>query len=489
MKNKPIKTIFDKSSEGKTGYILPQLDVPNIPLDSYIDKKLLKQKPFNMPQLTEPEVVRHFVNLSTKNHHVDKDFYPLGSCTMKYNPKINDSIASMVGFSGMHPEQLIESSQGSLELMFLLQNMLLKITGMDAITLQPSAGSQGEFVGLLMIKRFHDQKNNDKDHIIIPETAHGTNPASVVLAGYKTVQVKTDDRGRVDIDDLKLKINSKTAGMMLTQPNTLGLYENEILTITSLIHEVDGLMYMDGANLNALVGLCYPKAMGFDIVHINLHKTFSTPHGGGGPGSGPIAVADKLAKYLPIPVVIKKTEDDYSLDFSLKDTIGPIHSYYGNFGILVRAYVYISILGEEGVKKMTRRAILNANYLKKRLVSHYDVPYSKGTMHEFVISGVKQKQRGAKVLDIAKMLLDYGYHAPTIYFPMNVPESMMIEPTESETKETLDEFAETLIEIDSLIDKDPSILTNAPYNTCIRRLDETKANREPVLRWIKDESN
>ena len=442
-----------------------------------------------MPQLTEPEVVRHFVNLSVKNHHVDKDFYPLGSCTMKYNPKINDSIASMVGFSGMHPEQFEVSSQGSLELISLLEDMMLKITGMDSVTLQPSAGSQGEFVGILMMKKFHHEKGNDKDHVIIPETAHGTNPASVILAGYKTVQVKSDDRGRVDIEDLKSKINSKTAGMMLTQPNTLGLYEDKILEITSLIHNVDGLMYMDGANLNALVGLCHPKTMGFDIVHINLHKTFSTPHGGGGPGSGPIAVVDKLAKYLPVPTIQKDSKGDYSLDYSSEDSIGPIHTYYGNFGILVRAYVYISILGEEGVRKMTKRAVLNANYLKKRLSSHYDIPFSEGSMHEFVISGIRQKERGVKVLDIAKMLLDYGYHAPTIYFPMNIPESMMIEPTESETKETLDEFAETLIEIDNLIDKDPSILTNAPYKTCIKRLDETKANREPVLRWIKDESN
>ena len=489
MNDKIAKTVFDKSCIGKTGYILPKLDVPDIPLDTHIDKKLLRKEPSNMPQLTEPEVVRHFVNLSVKNHHVDKDFYPLGSCTMKYNPKINDSIASMVGFSGMHPEQFEVSSQGSLELISLLEDMMLKITGMDSVTLQPSAGSQGEFVGILMMKKFHHEKGNDKDHVIIPETAHGTNPASVILAGYKTVQVKSDDRGRVDIEDLKSKINSKTAGMMLTQPNTLGLYEDKILEITSLIHDVDGLMYMDGANLNALVGLCHPKAMGFDIVHINLHKTFSTPHGGGGPGSGPIAVVDKLAKYLPVPTIQKDSKGDYSLDYSPEDSIGPIHTYYGNFGILVRAYVYISILGEEGVRKMTKRAVLNANYLKKRLSSHYDIPFSEGSMHEFVISGIRQKERGVKVLDIAKMLLDYGYHAPTIYFPMNIPESMMIEPTESETKETLDEFAETLIEIDNLIDKDPSILTNAPYKTCIKRLDETKANREPVLRWIKDESN
>ena len=488
MDNKLIQTVFDKSRPGKTGYILPNLDVPKVALDKYINKKLLKSDSLNMPELTEPEVVRHFINLSIKNHHVDKDFYPLGSCTMKYNPKINDMLAALPGFLGMHPEQDESSSQGSLEIMSFLEEILLKITGMDAITLQPSAGSQGEFVGILMIKKFHDEKENIKDHIIIPETAHGTNPASVVLGGYKTVQVKTDNRGRVDIDDLKIKVNSQTAGMMLTQPNTLGLYEDHILEITNIIHNVDGLMYMDGANLNALIGLCYPKSMGFDIVHINLHKTFSTPHGGGGPGAGPIAVVDKLTKYLPVPR-IKKNNKNYYLDYSPKDSIGPIHSYYGNFGILVRAYVYINVLGEEGVKKMTKRAILNANYLKKRLENHYHIPYSEGSMHEFVISGIKQKERGVKVLDIAKMLLDYGYHAPTIYFPTNVPESMMIEPTESESKETLDDFVETLIEIDNLIDKDPSILINAPYKTCIRRLDETKANREPILKWERNESS
>ena len=485
LNNKLTKTIFDKSLPGKTGYILPKLDVPEIDISKHIDNKLLKKESFNMPELTEPEVVRHFINLSTKNHHVDKDFYPLGSCTMKYNPKINDILASLPGFSGMHPAQSDLSSQGSLEIMSLLEDYLLKITGMDAITLQPSAGSQGEFVGLLMIKKYHDDKSNDKDHIIIPETAHGTNPASVILAGYKTVKVGSDDRGRVDIDDLKSKINERTAGMMLTQPNTLGLYEDNILEITKLIHDVDGLMYMDGANLNALVGLCYPKSMGFDIVHINVHKTFSTPHGGGGPGAGPIAVVEKLDKYLPTPRIKQDAENKYYLDCSGKNTIGPIHSYYGNFGILVRAYIYISVLGEEGVKKMTRRAILNANYLKKRLKNHYDIPYSKGSMHEFVISGVKQKEKGVKVLDIAKMLLDYGYHAPTIYFPMNVPESMMIEPTESESKQTLDDFADTLIEIDELINKDPEILINAPYKTPVRRLDETRANREPVLKWSK----
>ena len=489
MNSKSARTIFDKSDKGKTGYVLPKLDVPKTELSKYIDKELLRHDSFNMPQATEPEVVRHFTNLSTKNHHVDKDFYPLGSCTMKYNPKINDVLASAPPFSGMHPDQLDSSSQGALEIMSKLETQLLKITGMDAITLQPSAGSQGEFVGILMIKKFHDEKNNDKDHIIIPETAHGTNPASVILGGYKTVKVGTDDRGRVDLEDLKSKVNDRTAGMMLTQPNTLGLYEDEILKITDLIHSVDGIMYMDGANLNALVGLCYPKTMGFDIVHINLHKTFSTPHGGGGPGAGPIAVVDKMEKYLPVPSVKINSKNEYYLDSSYESSIGPIHSYYGNFGILVRAYIYISTLGEEGVRKMTKRAILNANYLKKKLVEYYDVPYSEGSMHEFVISGIKQKEKGVKVLDIAKMLLDYGYHAPTIYFPINVPESMMIEPTESESKKTLDDFVDTLIEIDSLIDKDPSIVTNAPYKTSVRRLDETKANREPVLRWTKNESN
>jgi glycine dehydrogenase subunit 2 len=482
--SKSASIIFDKSVKGRMGVKLPASQVPSLELSENINTALLREIPAELPEITEPEVVRHFVNLSTKNHHVDKDFYPLGSCTMKYNPKINDVIASMPGFAGLHPDQPEETTQGALQLMYELEQMMKKITGMSRVTLQPSAGSQGEFVGILMMKKYHEKNGENRKYIIIPETAHGTNPASVILGGFKTRQVKSDNRGRVDIEDLKSLVDADVAGMMLTQPNTLGLFEDNIEEISSVIHGVGGLMYMDGANLNALVGLARSADMGFDITHINLHKTFSTPHGGGGPGAGPIGVVDKLVPFLPVPM-IDKVDDGYTLNFGTDNSIGRIHTFFGNFGILVRAYVYIRMLGEEGLRDMTKMAILNANYLKARLQDKYEVPFSEGTMHEFVASGIKQKERGIKVLDIAKSLLDYGYHAPTIYFPTNIPEAMMIEPTESETKATLDSFADALLEIDERISTDPNSLKDAPITTPVRRLDETKANREPNLRWTK----
>ncbi len=482
--SKSASIIFDKSVKGRMGVKLPASQVPSVELSKNISSALLREIPAELPEITEPEVVRHFVNLSTKNHHVDKDFYPLGSCTMKYNPKINDVIASMPGFAGLHPDQPEETTQGALQLMYELEQMMKKITGMSRVTLQPSAGSQGEFVGILMMKKYHEKNGENRKYIIIPETAHGTNPASVILGGFKTRQVKSDSRGRVDIEDLKSKVDAEVAGMMLTQPNTLGLFEDNIEEISSIIHSVDGLMYMDGANLNALVGLARSADMGFDITHINLHKTFSTPHGGGGPGAGPIGVVGKLVPFLPVPM-IDKVDNEYTLNFGTDDSIGRIHTFFGNFGILVRAWVYIRSLGEEGLKEMTKMAILNANYLKVRLQDKYEVPFSEGTMHEFVASGLKQKERGIKVLDIAKSLLDYGYHAPTIYFPINIPEAIMMEPTESETKETLDSFADAMLEIDDRISTDPESLKEAPITTPVRRLDETKANREPNLRWTK----
>ena len=484
IKETPI--IFTKSIKGKIGCTLPQLDVPEYKLDDFIDKKLIRKKKANLPEVSEPEVMRHFVNLSIKNHHIDKDIFPLGSCTMKYNPKINESIASQEIFSSIHPNQSDIFSQPCLSVLFDLEQMLKKMTGMSAFTLQPSAGSQGEFVGLLLMRKYHEMKNNNKNIILIPESAHGTNPASVILAGYKPVELGTDNRGRVDLEDLKSKINNDVAGMMLTQPNTLGLFEDQILTISKLIHDVDGLMYMDGANLNALIGLVKPADMGFDITHINLHKTFSTPHGGGGPGSGPIGVVSKLKDMLPFPLV-KNDNNQFFWDYNIKNSIGKIHSYNGNFGINLRAFVYIKMLGEEGVKKMTKHAILNANYIKKRLSEKYDIPFDEGTLHEFVISALTQKKKGAKALDIAKNLLDYGFYAPTIYFPTNIPESIMIEPTESEDKATLDRFIDAMLEINSLIDTDLEKVINAPYNTPVSRLDETKANRELNLRWKKDE--
>jgi len=451
-------------------------------ISKIIDKSLLRKNLANLPEVSEPQVVRHFTNLSVKNHHVDKDFYPLGSCTMKYNPKINDAIAMMNEFSYIHPEQESNSIQGTLKVLYELGNFLCEITGMHQVTLQPSAGSQGELVGLLLMKKYHEyNKVKNKKNIIIPKTAHGTNPASVIMAGYLVKQVESDDKGRVSISHLKELVDNDTAGMMLTQPNTLGLFENNIEEICKIIHSVDGLMYMDGANLNAMVGMINPGKMGFDITHINLHKTFSTPHGGGGPGAGPVAVNKKLAKFLPSPI-ISYNDNNYALQ-ELKNSIGKVHSFNGNYGVLIRAYVYILSLGKEGLRDISRIAVLNANYLKHLLMKNYNVPYSNGTMHEFVISALDQKKRGLKALDIAKNLLDYGFHPPTVYFPTNVPEAIMIEPTETETKETLDEFAEKMNYLSDNIENKLDYFHDAPYLTPVKRLNETKANRELDVKW------
>ena len=477
------KNIFEQSSIGRLGTQLAECDVPEVDLFDVIPSEYIRKKPANLPEVSEPQVVRHYVNLSTKNHHVDKDFYPLGSCTMKYNPKINDTIASLPGFANIHPMQSEAHSQGSLHVLYELENLLCKITGMDSVTLQPNAGSQGELLGILLMSKFHAMNNEKRKFILIPDTAHGTNFSSIIIGGYETQVLKTNNRGRVDINDLKSKLNKDVAGLMLTQPNTLGLFEDEIEKISELVHGVGGLMYMDGANLNALVGLCQPSSMGFDIVHINLHKTFSTPHGGGGPGAGPIAVAKKLSNFLPIPKISKRKDGRYFFHFNEEHSIGKIHSFYGNFAILLRAYVYILSLGDIGLKYMSRNAIINANYLKNMLYEYYEIPYSEGTLHEFVASGIKQKEKGVKVLDIAKILLDYGFHAPTIYFPNNVPEAMMIEPTESETKETLDRFIKVMKEINDLIDLNPEKVCQSPIKTPVKRLDETKANRNLDLKW------
>ena len=482
MSSNKTPLIIEKSKSESNYSDTPALDVPELNLQDRIENSMLRSKKINFPEVSEPEVVRHYIKLSLKNHHVDKDFYPLGSCTMKYNPKINDKIASDPMFACVHPNQSALSVQGHLRLQYDLEKMLNNITGMAATTLQPSAGSQGEFVGLLIMQKYHQSKNNKKKYIIIPESAHGTNPASVILAGFEVIQVGTNSKGCLDIDDLKSKMSDEVAGMMLTQPNTLGIFEEDISEIAEIIHDVDGLLYMDGANLNAMLGISRPVDMGFDIVHMNLHKTFSTPHGGGGPGAGPIGVVEKLKKYLPAPIIVK-SKDNYILDYDMSDSIGRIHSFYGNVGVLVRAYCYIKTLGSEGLVNVSRNAIINANYIKNKLGKAYSIPFSKGTMHEFVISAQSQKERGLKALDIAKIILDHGFHAPTIYFPINVKESMMIEPTETESKETLDTFIKLMLDIDVKIDKNIDKLLDSPLNTPVRRLNETKANRELNLNW------
>ncbi|MCH8012196.1 MAG: aminomethyl-transferring glycine dehydrogenase subunit GcvPB [Candidatus Marinimicrobia bacterium] len=477
--------IFHKSHPGKIGYSLPSLDVPEVSPSDVVGSEFLRKKELHLPEVTEPEVVRHYTNLSTKNHHVDKDVYPLGSCTMKYNPKVNDAMANLTGFSLVHPNQLMKTVQGALAVISGLEEQLKAITGMSRFTLQPSAGSQGELVGILIMHKYHELQGNQKKTILIPDTAHGTNPASVTMAGYEAVQVRSNKKGRVDIEDLKNKLTDNVAGMMLTQPNTLGLFENDILEITRMVHEAGGLMYMDGANLNAILGLVRPMDMGFDIVHINLHKTFSTPHGGGGPGSGPIGVVENLVKFLPIPLIDEK-DGQYYINDDLPNSIGRVHTYFGNFGILVRAYTYILLLGIEGIRTISRQAILNANYLKARVKNAYDLFQDDHCMHEFVLTAVKQKKAGVKALDIGKRLLDYGFHAPTVYFPINVPEAMMVEPTESESVESLDRFADALIKIDDEAKNNPDLLKNAPYSTPVRRLDEVTANRSLTLRWTPD---
>ncbi|MBA7600624.1 MAG: aminomethyl-transferring glycine dehydrogenase subunit GcvPB [Calditrichaeota bacterium] len=482
MNDEPL-LIFDRSVTGRIGIKLPETDVPSTEPTDVLPAHLIRKIPAQLPEVSEPEVVRHFISLSTRNHHVDKNLYPLGSCTMKYNPKVNDALADLPGFSGLHPGQSEASCQGTLALMYGLEQALVKITGMSRFTLQPAAGSQGEMVGVLIMRKYHETKGSHRKYVIIPDSAHGTNPASVVMAGYETLKVATDPRGRVDLADLRGKLSDEVAGMMLTQPNTLGLFEDEIVSITQLIHSVDGIMYMDGANLNALMGLTRPADMGFDITHINLHKTFSTPHGGGGPGSGPIGVAERLVQFLPRPLVEGCPDGSYKWDDNGPHSVGRVLSFFGNFAMIVRAYAYILSLGEEGLQSVSRWAVLNANYLKVRLVDIFELPYGEGVMHEFVLSGSRQKERGVKTLDLAKALLDYGFHAPTIYFPLVVPEALMIEPTESETKATLDRFAEVLHQLDRLVDEDPESLLEAPRHTPVGRLDETRANRQLDVRW------
>ena len=479
------KLIFELSHEGRIGHVLPGLDVPVQPLDSLIPQGLLRETPADLPQAAENEVVRHYINLSNLNHHVDKAFYPLGSCTMKYNPKINEQVAALEGFASLHPEQPEVSAQGALELMYELQEYLLELSGFSGISLQPAAGAHGELVGLMLIQKYHQMKGRTRNTILVPDSAHGTNPASARIAGFTNVRtIKSDSRGRVDMAELKAAVNDDVAAIMLTNPSTLGIFEDQIMEIRTLMDSVDALMYMDGANMNALFGIVRPGDMGFDVMHLNLHKSFSTPHGGGGPGSGPVAVNDKLKEFLPVPVVVK-TDDGYTLSENLPDSIGRVQSYAGNFGIFVRAYVYIRMIGREGFPKIAQHSIINANYLRSRLSEAYETGYDAPTMHEFVLSAEKQKNKGAKALDIAKRLLDFGIHPPTVYFPLIVKEAMMIEPTETESREMLDFFADTLLAIDKEIDENSDALYNAPVNTPVRRLDEAGAARNLDVNYYK----
>jgi len=479
------KLIFEISKEGRQGYKLPPCDVESTDISEMIPEHLLSKKAINLPEVSEVDVIRHFTLLSNKNYGVDTGFYPLGSCTMKYNPKINEDIASIPSFTGIHPYQNEKTVQGSLQLMYELSEKLSEVCGMDEVSLQPAAGAHGELTGLMIIKAFHENAGDFKrTKIIVPDSAHGTNPASANVAGFDVVEVKSDEKGNVDLDSLKSALNDEIAGLMLTNPNTLGLFDENIKEISKLVHEAGGLVYYDGANLNAIMGTARPGDMGFDVVHMNLHKTFSTPHGGGGPGSGPVGVKKGLIPYLPVPIV-EKNGETFTLNYDKPLSIGKIKSFYGNFGVLVRAYTYILSMGAEGLKKASEMAVLNANYMKSKLKDYYYLPIDKVCKHEFVLGGLEKGLSQVTTLDIAKRLLDYGYHPPTIYFPLIVDNAIMIEPTETESLETMDAFIEAMISISKEAKENPELLKKAPYNTVVRRLDEVKAARYPVLKYTK----
>ena len=480
----PEPLLFEMSSEGRIGHSLPPMDVPEQPFSELIPARSIRHTPAELPELSELDVIRHFIHLSILNHHVDKGFYPLGSCTMKYNPKINEDLVRLEGFTGIHPFQDETQVSGAMQLMGELGEALCAISGMDGITLQPAAGAHGEMTGIKIMRAFHEDRGNPRKKIILPDSAHGTNPASATISGYQTVQIKSTPEGLVDLQDLKAHLDEDTAGFMLTNPNTLGLFESQVVDIAREVHKVGALLYMDGANLNALLGIVRPGDIGFDIVHFNLHKTFSTPHGGGGPGSGPVGVKKHLTDYLPIPVLVEK-DGEYRFDNQQPKSIGKIQGFYGNFGVMVRAYVYIRMLGAVGLRKVSENAILNANYLMRRLEKHYVLPHTQHAMHEFVLSGDRQKAKGVKTLDIAKRLLDYGFHAPTIYFPLIVHEAIMIEPTETESKETLDAFADAMLAIAREAEENPQIVLQAPARTPVSRLDEGLAARNLDIRFRK----
>ncbi len=481
------KLLFELGKSGRKGYTLPPVQVESKPVEFLLPAELLRKKKARLPEVSENEVIRHFIGLSVLNHHVDKGFYPLGSCTMKYNPKVNETLSRLPELKNLHPLQPEAMSQTALQLMYELGQYLAEISGMADVSLQPAAGAHGEFTGLKVIRAYHERSGNARKYVLIPDSAHGTNPASVTLTGYQSVQISSNEKGLVNLDDLKAKLSDETAALMITNPNTLGLFEEQLPEIAKLVHDQGALMYMDGANLNALLGIVRPGDIGFDVLHINLHKTFSTPHGGGGPGAGPIAVGKNLVDFLPVPRVIKDKEC-YQLCYDYPDSIGKISTFYGNFAVMVRAYVYIRMLGADGLQRISENAIINANYLMKKLEAYYHLPYSGPAMHEFVLSGKWQKNRGVKTLDIAKRLLDYGFHAPTVYFPLIVKEAIMIEPTETESRETLDRFADAMIEIANDVESKPEIVLNAPTTTIVSRLDEVKAVKEPNLAYSFDRS-
>jgi glycine dehydrogenase subunit 2 len=472
----PEKTMFELSSLGRQAWSLPKLDVPAV------DAGDAARKDNDLPELSEVDVARHFTRLSIMNHHVDKGFYPLGSCTMKYNPKVNELTSRLPGFTGLHPLEPETLTQGALQLMYELGGMLREITGFDAVTLEPAAGAHGELTGIMMVRKYFEKRGEARDIVLVPDSAHGTNPASVTLSGFRAVQIKSNDKGEIDPNELERACSSCVACLMVTNPNTLGIFEPEAKRICDIMHKQGSLVYLDGANLNAYVGVHRPADAGFDLMHINLHKTFSTPHGGGGPGSGPVAVTRSLEPFLPRPVV-RQVDGQYRLDFDRPDSIGKVVGFHGQFAVLVRAYTYIRMLGAAGLRDAAENAVLNANYVRAALEGVYDLPYNGRSLHEVVFSGTNLKQYGIKTLDVAKRLLDYGMHAPTIYFPLIVPEALMIEPTETESRESLDVFIEAMKQIADEARTSPDVLRQAPVTTPVRRLDEARASRELDVNW------
>lgn len=485
---KQTSLIFEKSIKGLTGVTLTDEDLSDA--CAGIDKKFLRKEAPNLPEVSELEVMRHFKELSDKNFCVESGFYPLGSCTMKYNPKVNEFLASLEGFTELHPLQADDDSQGALELMYKLQEALKEITGMSAITLQGSAGAHGELCGMMIVKEYF-KADKARKKVLIPDSAHGTNPASAGICGFDIIKVNSNEKGQVDLDHLKELFEQnkdEVAAIMLTNPNTLGLFEENILEISSLAHEQGALLYYDGANLNAIMGTTNPSVMGFDIVHMNLHKTFATPHGGGGPGAGPVGVVEKLKDFLPVPVIEKREDFDgikYYRNYDLENTIGKIKEFQGNFGVLVKAYAYILLKGCS-LKEASQDAVLNANYMKEKLKEYYELPYDYPCMHEFVLSGDKQKADGVHTLEIAKRLMDFKYHPPTVYFPLIVSEALMIEPTESENKKRLDDFIEAMIKIAKEVKENPQEVLSAPHCAPVKRVDETNAARHLDLRYKKE---
>ena len=478
------KLIFDYSQRGKGGIELINLNINDVKLEECIDEELVRDN-LNLPEVTEIDVIRHYTKLSRENFGVDIGFYPLGSCTMKYNPKINEDLASLEGFLNIHPLQPDDSIQGILEILYTFEKYLCSLFGYNKFTFQPVAGAHGELTGLMLIKAYHESRNEKSRNIIlIPDSSHGTNPASASQVGYVTKTISSTKDGEINIEELEKNIDKNIAGLMLTNPNTLGLFDRNILKISDLIHKAGGLVYYDGANANATLGKARPGDLGFDIAHLNLHKTFSTPHGGGGPGAGPIGVKKHLTEFLPQPVIDKK-DNSYKLIFNLEKNIGKVHSFYGNINVIIKAYIYLLGLGSKGLEKVSEIAVLNANYLKAKLKDYFNIPYDRVCQHEFVISLKEEKIKyGIKALDVAKRLIDYGIHPPTVYFPLIVQECLMIEPTETESKNTLDEFCDAMINIYREIRENPDVLKEAPHDTPVKRLDEVKAVKEPKLRWI-----